>query len=289
MYRGLRKGATGQESVRHVTLPGMIDLHTHILPGVDDGAPDTDESIRMARAAADEGVRTIVCTSHRRKSFPTPAQRVHDGIAELQPLINEQAIPVTLLPGLEIALDQIEGMDDSELSLATLGSGRWLLLEMPPKGWPLDLLEIMTALEIRGFRVVLAHPERNESVQVSPGRLREVVGRGALVQVTSLSITGALGTAAQRSAIGLIRSGLAHVIASDMHNTWGRVPGVLRGLTAAAAAARSTVTDLAWMVRDVPFESIRRDSFPSEISTSPSCMYKSSCVYFNRGLVSEAR
>jgi protein-tyrosine phosphatase len=166
--------------------------------------------------------------------------------------MDDHAIPVTLLPGLEIALDQIEGMDDSELSLAALGSGRWLLLEMPSRGWPLDLPEIMTALEIRGFRVVLAHPERNESVQGSPGRLRELVGRGALVQVTALAITGGLGTGAQRSAVGLIRSGLAHVIASDMHNTWGRVPGVLRGLTAAAAALRTTVTELAWMVRDVP-------------------------------------
>ncbi len=235
----------------------MIDLHTHILPGIDDGPVDRRVSLDMARASAAEGIHTIACTSHRRGKYPTPAQRVHDGIAELQPLIDAEGIAVKLVSGLEIALDQVVDMDDDELRLATLGSGKWLLLEMPFKGWPLELPELMTALEVRGFKVLLAHPERNESVQGTPGRLRELVGRGALVQVTACSITGALGAAPQRSALGLIKSGLAHVIASDMHNMHGRVPGILGGLAAAAKALDVSAKDLAWMVRDVPQAIIR--------------------------------
>lgn len=230
----------------------MIDLHTHILPGIDDGPADAAVSVEMARAAAAEGIRTIACTSHRRAKYPTPAWRVHSRIADLQPLLDYEGIPIRLVQGLEIALDQVVEMDDSELGLSTLGSGNWLLLEMPLRGWPLELPELMIALEVRGFRVVLAHPERNESVQATPERLRDLVGRGALVQITSLAITGALGAAPQRSAISLMRAGLAHIIASDMHNTHGRVPGVLAGVAAAAKALRCSPKDLAWMVRDVP-------------------------------------
>ncbi len=230
----------------------MIDLHSHILPGIDDGPSDVAVSLHMARAAAADGARVVACTSHRHGRYPTPAARVHEGIAALQPLIDDAGIALRLVPGLEIALDQVAGMDDDELKAASLGDGRWLLLEMPFKGWPLELPQIMTALEVRGFRTLLAHPERNESVQANPDRMRDLVGRGALVQVTAASLTGAISPAAERASHALLRAGLIHVIASDMHSMSYRPPGLLAGLAAAAGVLRTGADKLAWMVRDIP-------------------------------------
>jgi protein-tyrosine phosphatase len=242
----------------------VIDLHAHILPGIDDGPESDDDALAMVRLAAADGTTTIACTAHRSARLPTPPARIVQAIADLQPKINAERLGVRLVPGLEIAIDQARVMDDEELRAASLGgAGRWVLIEMPFQGWPLDLPELLTALEVRGFGAVIAHPERAQSVQTSPDRLRDIVGRGALVQITASSLTGDNGPRPQRTAIQLLRAGHAHVIASDMHSPRRRPPGLSDGLAAAAAAARVTPQDLAWMVEDVPLAVIEgRDVRP---------------------------
>ena len=133
------------------------------------------------------------------------------------------------------------------------GGGRWLLLEMPFQGWPIKLPQILADLEIRGYGVILAHPERAEAVQRAPDRMRDIVGRGALVQLTAQSLLGELGQSAQRAARMLLAGGVAHFIASDAHSAgpW-RPPGMEEGLAAAADAIDVHIQALSWMVEDGP-------------------------------------
>jgi protein-tyrosine phosphatase len=231
----------------------VIDLHSHILPRIDDGPVSDTDSIEMARRVAADGATAIACTPHRTARTPTSPQRVADGIGELQPKIDAAGIALRLLPGLEVTIEQARGMDEVELRAASLGrSGRWVLVEMPFQGWPLDLPELLTALEVRGLGALIAHPERAQSVQASPDRLRDIVGRGALIQLNAASLTGDNGPRAQRTAVQLLRAGFAHVIASDSHSPTWRPPGLTDALTAAARALKTASDNLRWMVEDVP-------------------------------------
>jgi protein-tyrosine phosphatase len=231
----------------------MIDLHCHLLPGVDDGPSTTAVSLEMARMAWDSGTRTIVATPHMIGRYPTTPAQVVAGIARLRPELDRAGIPIEVRPGGEIALDFLPRMRDDDLRAATLGGGgRWLLLEMPFRGWPLHLPELLRDLEMRGLGAVIAHPERAEAVQRAPYRMHEIVGLGALVQITTSSLTGENGTLARRTAATLLRDGVAHFIASDAHSSGWRAPVLGEGLEAAARVLRATPDDLAWMVDEGP-------------------------------------
>ena len=236
-----------------VTLAVVIDLHSHILPRLDDGPERDADSLAMARLAAADGIDVIACTPHRTTRYRTTPAQVTEAIAALQAQINEARLGVRLTSGMELTIEQAGLMDDETLRGASLGGGgRWLLIEMPFQGWPLDLPELLTALEVRGFSVLIAHPERASSVQAQPDRMRDVVGRGALVQITADSLTGENGPRPLRTAAHLLRAGFAHVIASDMHSPTWRAPGLSAGLDAAAKVLKTTPDEIRWMVDDVP-------------------------------------
>ncbi len=246
----------------------MIDIHSHILPGIDDGPTTAEDSVEMARLAAADGIDTVVCTPHRGYRYDTTPTMVTEAIAEVQAAINAERIGVRLVSGLEIAIDRALQMDDDELHAATIGAtGRWLLIEMPFQGWPLELPQLMTALELRGHSVVLAHPERAVSVQSQPDRMTDLVGRGALVQVTAASLTGENGYRPMRIARQLLRTGMVHIIASDMHSPTWRAPGINDGLAAAAKMLRVEPDEIRWMVDDVPRAVVEgRDVRPPRIN-----------------------
>jgi len=231
----------------------VIDLHSHLLPGLDDGPDTMDQSVAMARVAWQCGTLAMVCTPHMMRRNPTAPAAVHAGVAALREELRAADIPLELHAGGEIALDHLPRMSDDDLAMACLGQGRWLLVEMPFRGWPLGLADALRDLEIRGFRTILAHPERAEAIQRTPDRLRDIIGRGALVQVTADSFVGEHGPAAQRTALALLRAGAAHFIASDAHSAgpW-RPPGIEEGLEAAARALRLEPEALRWMVEEGP-------------------------------------
>jgi protein-tyrosine phosphatase len=231
----------------------VIDLHCHILPGIDDGPPGTGGSLDMARVAWEAGTRTIVATPHMRERYPTTPDEVGAAVERFREALAAEGIPLEVLPGGEIGLDWVDRLGDDGLTRATLGAGgRWLLLEMPFRGWPLALPGIVRDMELRGLGVVLAHPERGEAVQRTPDRLRELVGRGMLVQMNAASLTGENGDLARRTAATLLRDGLAHFIASDGHSAVRRPPVLGEGLEAAARAVRTEPGELAWMVDEGP-------------------------------------
>jgi protein-tyrosine phosphatase len=232
----------------------VIDLHAHILPALDDGPGSLAGSVEMGRAARAAGIGTVVCTPHMLDRYPTEPRRIVEQVALLRDALELAGVPLELVQGAEIGLSYLARLGDEDLRTASVGgAGRWLLLEMPFQGWPLELPALLADLEIRGYRVILAHPERAESIQRAPDRMRDLVGRGALVQLTAGSFLGDHGPAARRAALMLLAGGVAHFLASDAHSAgpW-RPPELEEGLQAAADGIDVHPQALRWMVEDGP-------------------------------------
>jgi protein-tyrosine phosphatase len=226
----------------------VIDLHAHVLPGVDDGPDSLEVALEMLRDAAAEGITVVAATPHVRHDYPTSPETMERLLAEVRHAAAEAEIAVELLPGAELDLEVLRRLDDETLRRFGLGGNpSLLLLEFPYSGWPLELDQTVFRLSARGYTTVLAHPERNASVQADPQRLHGAVAAGAFVQITAASVEGRLGPKSRSTAAALLDLGLAHLLASDAHG-----PGVRSGgLNAAVAAIGGGELGL-WLVEDVP-------------------------------------
>jgi protein-tyrosine phosphatase len=237
----------------------VIDLHTHILPGLDDGAQTLEESVSMARSAVADGIGVVAATPHVREDYPTRAADMERGASDVRQALAMEGLALDVRTGGEIALDRLATIDADELARFGLaGNSGYLLVEFPYYGWPLDIG--MRALELgeRGIIAILAHPERNAEVQAAPDRLRPLVEEGVLVQVTAASVDGRLGRATQRTAFRLLELGLAHLVASDAH-----APDVRAvGMTAAVDAVRDT-TLARWLSVDMPAAIVANEPLPA--------------------------
>ena len=228
----------------------MIDLHTHVLAGIDDGPDDLAGSVAVAEVAAHGGVRTIVATPHLRADHPAVRPReLARRAAELSDHLRERGLPVEILPGAEVDLQTAAELTDEELRLATLaGNGRDLLLETPYRRLPRSFEEQVLALADRGFRITLAHPERNGELKQDPDRVGALVERGVLVQLTARSLAG---RPSKTSAL-LLERGWAHVLASDAHAIDMRPPDLGASVRQAADAFPHASAELEWMVSAAP-------------------------------------
>lgn len=226
----------------------MIDLHTHVLPGIDDGARSLDEACELVRLLAADGVRTVAATPHVREDYPTRAETIEEGVAELRRELGTREIDVELVTGAEVALDRAASLPREELvRLSFGGRGAYLLVEFPYMEWPLALDGVIHRLLGFGLTPVLAHPERNHAVQRRPERLRELAAAGALVQVTSSSVLGTFGSGSRRCGLALVQGGVAHLLASDAHDPGSRE---LRLSRAAGVLGDPELGD--WLTRLVP-------------------------------------
>ena len=151
----------------------MIDLHTHVLPGIDDGARSLDDSRVLALEAAADGISALVATPHVREDYPTTADMMEDAVADVRADFAEQRIPVEVVHGAEIDLSLLWAIPPDDLRRLTIAqTGRYLLLEFPYRRWPLALDTSVKRLVGLGVTPVLAHPERNPEVQDRPDRVR---------------------------------------------------------------------------------------------------------------------
>jgi protein-tyrosine phosphatase len=226
----------------------VIDLHSHVLPGIDDGVRTIEASLDLLRAAADDGIERIAATPHVREDYPTTPREMELRLAEVCGAAREAAIPVEILSGGELDLAFAARLGDDDLHRFGLGGNpTLLLLEFPYLGWPLALADVVFDLQLRGFRVVLAHPERNGDVQFDPERLRPLVDSGVVVQLTAASLDGRLGGAPRAAAKRLLDARLAHLLASDAHAPDVRSVGLSRAATAAGDEALAL-----WLTEDVP-------------------------------------
>jgi protein-tyrosine phosphatase len=192
----------------------VIDLHSHPLPGLDDGVPDLASGVELVRAAAQAGVRCIAATPHVRIDFPTSAADIESGVRALRKAVGSSNIKVST--GAEISAAYLQRLTDDDLVRLTLGgSGRYLLVELPTGGWSIGMeLAFQRLAELR-IQPILAHPERSVLVRSRPTRLASLVEAGALVQVTARAT---LGQGRSFDTVRtLLRLGLVHVVASDAH------------------------------------------------------------------------
>jgi protein-tyrosine phosphatase len=230
----------------------MIDLHCHILPGVDDGPAVLATSIAMAEAAAAEGVTRIVATPHVSPRYPTTPEQMLGGVEAVNAALADRGIPVTVVPGAEIAMPVISELSDGELGSFGLAGGRCLLVESPFAPQPQILESIVFDLQLRGFRPVLAHPERSPAFQPDLERLGEMVQRGVRCSITATSMSGRFGSTVRRFTMRMLREGLVHDVASDAHDEAGRPPGLLAGFESAERELPGISEHAAWFTQSAP-------------------------------------
>jgi protein-tyrosine phosphatase len=236
----------------------MIDLHSHILPGLDDGPQSLAGALDLAQAAVEDGIQLMAATPHVRDDYPTTADEMETAVERLRGELADAGIPLELRTGGELALDRL-GLAADELRRFGLGgSPKYLLVETPYSGWPLDMEARLFQLHAAGFTPVLAHPERNAEVQADPaGHLGPLVRTGTLVQLTAASVDGRLGRRAKGASARLLELELAHLLASDAHAPAIRAVGMK-----AAAEAVGDGALAHWLTWDVPAAMLAGSDIP---------------------------
>jgi len=222
----------------------MIDLHCHLLPGIDDGPPDFGAALALARMQLDAGVHTVVATPHVHPDIPNDAAGIARAVEELRFALERAELPLRVVPGAEVDLVKAVELPEDELRALALGGGEWLLVEAPLYAMPFAREAIERVLG-RGFHVVLAHPERSPSLQRDIPALSFLASLGVRMQLTASSLTGQFGRDVQRYSHELAAAGLVHVVSSDAHDTIRRPPGLLPAIDQAGwSDAASFLTEL---------------------------------------------
>jgi protein-tyrosine phosphatase len=235
----------------------MIDLHSHILRGIDDGARTLEDSLDIARAAVSDGIVTIAATPHVRDDWPTEAALMEERLGELRAALETEGIPLDVVSGGEIAIGHLTQLEPEELRRFALGGSRYLLVETPYYGWPHVLPHLLLELRYQGFVAVLAHPERNGEVAANPRLLDRLVESGVLIQVTAASLDGRIGRGPYECARLLIREGFAHLLASDAHHASVREVGMTEAATKVGNPALAR-----WLTWDVPAAILADEKIP---------------------------
>jgi len=207
----------------------MIDTHNHLLPGVDDGPRDLEESLRMCRIAAEDGIRSVAATPHCFDGrFLTSPETVKRLVAQMNEEMVSSGIPLTIVPGMEVRIVPELPELLAEGKVLTINDGRYVLLEFHPSQVPAGFANLVRRLVGNGYGVILAHPEKNSDIQGFPEYLFRLLNEfdpwQILVQIAAESILGRGGFSAKRTAKILLEHNLVHLIASDAHSSTGRPP-----------------------------------------------------------------
>lgn len=221
----------------------MIDLHCHILPGVDDGSLDLDDSLGMARQAVNDGIERVCATPHIRHDHDVRIEQIAERVEDLNRALRDEGLPLEVLQGGEVAETAVEGLSEEELGRVALGGGSWILLEPAPGPLSDTLIARVAYLAKRGHRTLIAHPERHLSADMYE-RIAALIANGALVQATADFLLR------ERFADGmrmLAELGLIHVLSSDAHSSHGGRPLHLREAFGVLAEIEATAPHLEWM------------------------------------------
>lgn len=208
-----------------MSLPPFVDIHCHLIPGIDDGAESIAVSLAMARMAADDGVRTIICTPHQAGNFSANrGDAIRAAVRRTQQTLAQRGIPLSLLPGGDVRIesDMISRLRRGDL--LTLGDhGRHVLLELPHELYfPLE--PVLKQLERHDMVGILSHPERNQGILRQPEVLLPLVDAGCLMQVTAGSICGSFGDEIADFSAWMLEEGMVHFVATDAHGVDTRRP-----------------------------------------------------------------
>jgi protein-tyrosine phosphatase len=210
------------------------EIHFHVLPGIDDGPPDVEDSIALARQARDDGTGTIVATPHVRTDFHARVDDLPDRVRELQARLDAERVPVALRVGAELGHDMVGRLGQRELDSIAHGppGARWLLVECPFTGFDDGFAAATAELRDRGFGIVLAHPERAAgALDGGAHELRRELAAGAVLQVNASSLLGRHGGPAREAGAELAKR-YPVALASDAHGPW-KPPSLTTGVRAA--------------------------------------------------------
>ncbi len=202
----------------------MIDLHCHILSGIDDGAQTITDSLAMAQQAVAEGIHTIVATPHHQngKYVNERASIIHQ-VKQLNDELQQHEIPLKVLPGQEVRLYGGLLEDYEAGKIVTLNeTNKYIFIEFPSNHVPRYTEQLFYELRVKGMIPIIVHPERNAELIERPDKLYNLVNKGALTQVTAGSLLGKFGKKIKRFSLQLVEHNLTHMIASDAHNTTSR-------------------------------------------------------------------
>ncbi len=235
-------------------MSGLIDIHAHLLPGIDDGPRDLDSALKMARAAVGAGIELIAATPHLRSDFPdVHIEELADQSDSLRVALKRHEIPLQVIGGTEASLSWALEAGDDQLALASYGQRGTDLLIETPTGSVIGFDRLVYQLLARPYRVTLAHPERSPEFQRDHGPLGELVSQGVLLQVNADSLLVAnRKSPLRRLAERLCRDGIVHALASDGHRgeSWRPVGRLAEGM--AAASALVGPERASWLVRAAP-------------------------------------
>lgn len=202
----------------------MIDIHSHILPGLDDGAASMDEAIAMASCAIVGGIKQMVATPHVKSRMYPSREAILDTIANLQNVLLKKGINLLVLPGAEYRIDPELPQRLAMGELLTINNkGRYLLVEFSDVFVPDYTADVFRDLMLQGVTPIIAHPERNEVFIKDHSRLYELLADGALAQLTSGSLTGHFCPEITATAMEFLEQGCIHFIASDAHSRSGQI------------------------------------------------------------------
>ena len=225
----------------------VIDLHCHVLPGIDDGPEAIEGSVALARAAAQAGIHQLVATPHVSATYRNDAATIARLVAELNERLGAEGIDLEVLAGAEIAITYLPEISPRQLPLLGLGGGEWLLVEPPFAAVAPALERLVLAVCAEGHRVVLAHPERCPALRRDRAVVGALAAQGVLMSITAGSLVGQFGGEVKRYALELAREGLIHNVTSDAHDTERRPPGLSGAIEAAGLASLGD-----WLTHEVP-------------------------------------
>ncbi len=240
----------------------MIDMHSHILPGLDDGAADWDEALAMARVAVEDGITEMVCTPHWvLGKYENDRETVLRRFAEFEERLAAEKIPLKIHSGTELRIDtSIPGrLKDGRLLSLNNGSG-YVLLELPDEAMPENLHDFFWNLQINGYRPILSHVERNPYFRENPDRLLHWVENGILTQITAASLLEGFAEEIREFALSLVEHRLVHMLVTDTHSLRMRKPQL--------SGARRVIEDLVGpeaatrMVCDTPQRILKGEHIP---------------------------
>lgn len=205
----------------------MIDMHCHILPGIDDGAEKLETSIEMLKTAERDGIKTIIATPHYcRGRFENNLEDIKNEVKNLNNITEENKIDIEVLAGQEIFLDSYSTKLFKSGIIGTLNESRYMLVELPFDHLPENAMDIIYELRLLGVIPVLAHPERYQFIINTPSLINDFIEEGCFFQITSHSITGLYGKEVKRTAELMIKHNICDFIASDAHSNIKRTPEI---------------------------------------------------------------
>jgi protein-tyrosine phosphatase len=216
----------------------MIDIHAHILPGMDDGAKNWDQTLQMARLAVEDGITVMVATPHLYEGRSVDPSKLNSRemilqrVAQLKDKLYEEKIPLEILPGCDFPLgfESLKFLDEGR-ALTINDANRYLLLELPDTSLPPAIEDICFYLQSKGLTPIITHPERHMIIQEMPYKLKRLIDLGCLVQMTGNSLTGWFGRGVKKISRQLIKLGYVHLLATDTHDPKRRPPVLSQAVT----------------------------------------------------------